>query len=75
MLTIPKTENVETYRGVEVGDTINTIYEKYGLPVEEKQSDSNAEYLELNYAKDDQRISFVIDEKNEMVKRDTANLA
>ena len=61
-------ENVETYRGVKVGDTINTIYEKYGLPVEEKQSDSNAEYLELNYAKDDQRISFVIDEKNEMVK-------
>lgn len=61
-------ENVETYRGVKVGDTINTIYEKYGLPVEEKQSDSNEEYLELNYVKDDQRISFVIDEKNEMVK-------
>lgn len=60
--------NVETYRGIAVGDSMDDVYEAYGLPTEEMPYESNAEYLELDYVKDDQRISFVVDEASGLVK-------
>lgn len=60
--------NVETYRGIAVGNSIADVYEAYGLPTEEMPYESNAEYLELDYVKDDQRISFVIDEASGLVR-------
>lgn len=60
--------NVETYRGIAVGDSMDDVHKAYGLPTEEMPYESNAEYLELDYVKDNQRISFVIDEASGLVK-------
>jgi len=61
-------ETVETCRGVKVGDNINKIYELYGFPVEEKRYDSNIDFLEMNYIKGNEKLSFVIEEESGFVK-------
>ncbi len=68
--TIIKTvdlENLQTHRGVSVGDNINNIYASYGLPTEEKEYSANEEYIEMNYERGNQRISFVVDSESELI--------
>lgn len=61
-------ENLETNRGIKAGDSIHDVYEAYGLPDEEKPYESNAEYLEVDYVKENQSIQFIIDEESETIK-------
>lgn len=61
-------EKIATSRGVIVGDSVEKIYEVYGVPDEEKVYNNISGLLEINYINADQMLSFVIDEENRTVK-------
>lgn len=61
-------QKVPTSRGVMSGDSAEKVYEAYGLPNEEKIYNNIDGLLEVNYIKDDQKLSFVIDEESKTVK-------
>ena len=61
-------EKVETSRGITVGDSINDVYEAYGLPTEEKPYEYGENYKELNYIRDNQELSFVIDGESNVIE-------
>lgn len=61
-------ENVETTRGVKIGDTRQIVYESCGLPEVEIPYADNEKYTEFGYIKDNKTLSFVVDNQTDTVK-------
>lgn len=50
------------------GDSVEKVYEAYGSANEEKKYDNGDGLLEVNYIKDHQKLSFVVDEESKTVE-------
>ena len=61
-------EKVPTSRGIMSGDSVEKVYEAYGSANEEKKYDNGDGLLEVNYIKDHQKLSFVVDEESKTVE-------
>ena len=61
-------KNVETYRGLNLGDDITKIFELYGEPDLIQRFLANPNYIEIIYQKDCNKISIILDESISKVK-------
>ena len=59
--------NIETYSGLRVGDPISNVFELYGNPTLIQRYDSNTDYIEFIYTKDENKLIVVLDETNSKV--------
>jgi len=55
-------QDIETYRGIKVGDSREKLFELYGRPTTIQKYHPNTYYVEIIYSMDDLNISFTLDE-------------
>ena len=53
--------NIETYRGLKVGDTVESVLELYGQPAIIQEYRANQDYIELVYTDSDKKLEVVLD--------------
>lgn len=61
-------ENIETARGICVGDSKEEVLSAYGEPLFSQAYTANSDYTEFGYGWDDYTIKFVTDETGETIR-------